>query len=435
MAALPRRAVAFGLNRLDLRTPARFAEDARRLEALGWRYGFIPSSPLLVQDPYVLLAHALEATEDIILGPLIENPVMRHPAVIAGSIATVDRLRPGRTLLGMGVGDTAVRLMGKRPATVAELERAVTTIRALNRGERLDVAAARPARLNHAAAVPVWIAAQGPKTLRMAGRVADGVFIRVGVHPENLRLAVDAVRAGERDAGRPAGEVRIGCVFHTVFGDDADRVGRIARAVAAGYYEYSPALFANLGLPWNGEDVATLKRQVWPDFHHARDMEAAGRLVDFLPDAAMHAFALHGPFAAIREQLLAILDLDLPIEIVMPHPVPTPAPGEGDYAREFAEQVIERLPSRNAQGTLGAHTLKESTQPASVVVADRITANPQQCGGRPCIRGMRIRVIDVLDLLAAGLSPEAILDEMPDLEAEDITASIQFARRRIDPQP
>ena len=62
----------------------------------------------------------------------------------------------------------------------------------------------------------------------------------------------------------------------------------------------------------------------------------------------------------------------------------------------------------------------------------RITTNPQQCGGRPCIRGMRIRVTDVLDLLGAGLSQEAILDELPDLEAEDIRACLEFARRRID---
>lgn len=335
--------VSFGLNRLDLRSPAHFAADALRLESLGWGYGFIPSSPLLVPDPYVMLARALQATNAIVLAPLIENPVMRHPAVIAGSIATVDRIAPGRSLLGMGVGDTAVRLMGQRPATVAALERAVQTIRTLNSGEELAVGAARPARLRHAAPVPVWIAAQGPKTLEMAGRVADGVFIRVGVHAENLRLAVAAVRAGEREAGRPPGEVRIGCVFHTVFGDDAARTGRIARAVAAGYYEYSPALFANIGLPWNGEAMAKLKRRVWPDFHHARDMEAAGRVVAFLPDAAADAFALKGPFEAIREQLQAILALGHPIEIVVPHPVPTPAPGEYDYARHFAERVIERL--------------------------------------------------------------------------------------------
>ena len=335
--------VSFGLNRLDMRSPARFAADALRLQSLGWGYGFIPSSPLLALDPYVMLARALETTDAIVLGPLIENPVMRHPAVIAGSIATVDRIRPGRTLLGMGVGDTAVRLMGNRPASVTTLEHAVKTIRALNSGEELAVGAARPARLRHAAQVPVWIAAQGPKTLGMAGRVADGVFIRVGVHAENLRLAVAAVRAGEREAGRPAGEVRIGCVFHTVFGEDAARVGHIARAVAAGYYEYSPALFANIGLPWDGEAVAKLKRRVWPDFHHARDMEAAGRVVAFLPDAAANAFALTGSFGAIREQLQAVLAYGHPIEIVVPHPVPTPAPGEYDYARHFAEQVIGRL--------------------------------------------------------------------------------------------
>ena len=62
----------------------------------------------------------------------------------------------------------------------------------------------------------------------------------------------------------------------------------------------------------------------------------------------------------------------------------------------------------------------------------RITTNPQQCGGRPCIRGMRIRVTDVLDLLGAGLSQEAVLDELPDLEAEDIRACLEFARRRVD---
>ena len=62
---------------------------------------------------------------------------------------------------------------------------------------------------------------------------------------------------------------------------------------------------------------------------------------------------------------------------------------------------------------------------------DRITFNPGQCGGRPCIRGMRIRVTDVLDLLANGLSFQEILDEMPDLEYEDIVACLQFASRRI----
>ena len=63
---------------------------------------------------------------------------------------------------------------------------------------------------------------------------------------------------------------------------------------------------------------------------------------------------------------------------------------------------------------------------------ERITINPEQCGGRPCVRGMRIRVIDILDLYAAGLTGEQILEELPDLEAEDLKAALQYASRRLD---
>ena len=62
----------------------------------------------------------------------------------------------------------------------------------------------------------------------------------------------------------------------------------------------------------------------------------------------------------------------------------------------------------------------------------RITVNPEQCGGRPCIRGMRIRVTDVLDLYAAGLNAEQILEEMPDLEADDLSAALLYAARWLD---
>jgi uncharacterized protein (DUF433 family) len=65
-------------------------------------------------------------------------------------------------------------------------------------------------------------------------------------------------------------------------------------------------------------------------------------------------------------------------------------------------------------------------------ILQRVTRNPEQCGGRPCIRGMRIRVIDVLDLYAAGLSSAPILDELPDLEPEDLTAALRYASRQLD---
>ncbi len=65
-------------------------------------------------------------------------------------------------------------------------------------------------------------------------------------------------------------------------------------------------------------------------------------------------------------------------------------------------------------------------------LGERITMNPEQCGGRPCIRGMRIRVTDALELFAAGLSAEQILQELPDLELEDIQACLTFAARKLD---
>ena len=68
----------------------------------------------------------------------------------------------------------------------------------------------------------------------------------------------------------------------------------------------------------------------------------------------------------------------------------------------------------------------------TVELMDRITVNPDQCGGRPCVRGMRIRVIDVLDLLATGLSAEQVVDELPDLELPDVAACLRFASRRLD---
>ena len=68
----------------------------------------------------------------------------------------------------------------------------------------------------------------------------------------------------------------------------------------------------------------------------------------------------------------------------------------------------------------------------TVELVERITVNPDQCGGRPCVRGMRIRVSDVLDLLAAGLSVEEVVIELPDLERDDIAAFLRFASRRLD---
>jgi 5,10-methylenetetrahydromethanopterin reductase len=264
----------FGLNRFDSRSVAAFVSDVRRAEALGWDAVLQPDSQLRRRDTYVLLAAAAQATERIMLGPLLANPVNRHPTVTASSIATIDELAPGRVLLGWGVGDTAVRLAGLRPARVKELEDSTRLMRALLDGGEVEVGAARPARLPHHRPVPIWIAAGGPRTLRMAGSVADGVFIRVGTHRANITRTVEAIRAGAAEAGRDPSSVRVGAIFHTVLVDDPARALLMGKSMAAGYYEYSPALFEAPGFAWSGPDPETLKhdKQVWPDFHHAADL-------------------------------------------------------------------------------------------------------------------------------------------------------------------
>jgi len=329
----------FAINRLDMSSVDAFARSAAKAESLGWSYGLIPCSPLLVRDPYVLLAFAAGATQRLVLGTLLDTPVIRHPAALASSIATVAELAPGRTMLGLGVGDTAVRLNGLSPARVETLQRALVQTRALLAGEAVDVGAARPARLRHSQSVPVWIAAQGPRTLRMAGAHADGVFIRVGTDPRNIEAAYQQVVEGAKAAGRSPKDVKIGVIFHVAVETDAARATTIAKATAAGYYEYSPFLFDNLGLQWNGAPIEALKREVFPDFHHARDLLAAGAVVNFLPQQAVDAFALYGGFADIAGQLERALDTDVPVDIVLPHPMLAPD-SSLDYLAEFARQVI-----------------------------------------------------------------------------------------------
>ncbi len=336
---------AFGLNRLDWRSPRHFAADAARAEFLGWDWALIPASSLRLRDPYVNLAFAAERTARIGLGVLLDNPVVRHPAVLASSAATVDELAPGRTLLGLGAGDTAVRLVGAKPARMAELEAATVLVRRLLRGEAVDVGARHEARLPFAQPVPVWIAAGGPKTLRLAGRVADGVFLRVGLHPANLRASYEAVCAGAREAGRDPRALRIGLIFHVVLDDDPARAALVARSMAAGYYEYSPMLFDAPGFEWNGPPIRELRRQVWPDFHHHDDLQASGRLVRFLPDAVADAFAAHGDAEAVAAQLSAALAAGVPCDVLVAHPMPTPAPDgpRPDYMERFAREIMPAL--------------------------------------------------------------------------------------------
>jgi uncharacterized protein (DUF433 family) len=105
--------------------------------------------------------------------------------------------------------------------------------------------------------------------------------------------------------------------------------------------------------------------------------------------------------------------------------------GQVDAVLEHASQslvYVERLVRLYIQTILSS----ENAVGQTVELMDRITVNPDQCGGRPCVRGMRIRVIDVLDLLATGMSAEQVVEELPDLEVADVTACLRFASRRLN---
>jgi 5,10-methylenetetrahydromethanopterin reductase len=333
-------AIALGLNRWDWRTPDAFAAGVAEAEAMGVGCAFLPVNALAIGDPYVFMAAAAARTSRITLGPLLETPAMRPAAVAAGSIATLDLVSDGRAMLVYGVGDTAVRWLGMRPSTVAELEAATRDARTLLAGGRLDTGAAEPAWLRHARPVPVWIAAGGPRTLRMAGRVADGVFLRVGTHPANLRVAVDAVRAGATEAGRDPAAVAIGIIVHTIRTQEPASVHAIRRSMAAGFYEYSPALFSQAGLEWSGAPVEELKTKIWPDFHHADDLVAAGHLVDFLDDETATSFSFSGTTEDVAAQLRAVRQAVPEASIVVPHPVPLPSPEQiSGYARWMGEEL------------------------------------------------------------------------------------------------
>ncbi|MDE0191716.1 MAG: LLM class flavin-dependent oxidoreductase [Gammaproteobacteria bacterium] len=347
-----RQTLEFGLNRFDWTSTDAFAADVRRAEELGFGYALIPWNPLSRPDPYMQLAIAAGTTSRIRLGLLLDNPVLHHPATSASSIATLDEISGGRALLTYGIGDTAVRWLGLRPARMTELKEATVMARRLLAGEEVEVGAVRPARLRHARPAPVWIAAGGPRTIEMAAGVADGIFLRVGRHPENLRTAMARIRRGATAVGRNPDDIGIGLILHTVTSDDPGRIRAIARSMAAGYYEYSPALFEIPGLPWNGPPVDTLRKQVYPDFHHASDLVASGNLVDFLADETADSFSLFGTTHDIASQLRRAIEITGRADIVVPHPVPMPNPGEpvpralrsapagADYKTWFATEVM-----------------------------------------------------------------------------------------------
>jgi len=196
------KGVRFGINFMPTARPQETVEWARTAEACGFEVLGISDSQSICRDVYMTLALCAANTRGIRLGPRVITPITRHPAVAASAAATLEDLAPGRTLLGIGSGDSAAYNVGHKAASLAGLRAYALAIRGLLTDGSVEYQGKRArftwARLD----VPIYLAASGPKTLRLAGAIADGVVIRTGLLPEIVRDSIALVRAGAREAGR-----------------------------------------------------------------------------------------------------------------------------------------------------------------------------------------------------------------------------------------
>lgn len=153
-----------------------FGDLCREAEAEGFDWLGVADSQSVFRELYVALTLAALHTKRMRVGPLVTNPLTRHLVVTASAIASVDELAGGRAVLGLGSGDSAIYTIGAPPATLAGLEDAIATLGRLTTGETVD-RGGRPWRVHRATRrVPIYLAAEGPRTLELAGRVADGVI-------------------------------------------------------------------------------------------------------------------------------------------------------------------------------------------------------------------------------------------------------------------
>jgi 5,10-methylenetetrahydromethanopterin reductase len=160
------------------------------------------------RDVYAALTLAAARTDRLTLYPATSNPITRHPLVLAALANSLAEIAPGRVLMTLAPGFLSVEKAGKPQARRQYLGEAVTALR--------ELLAGRPAMLdgqklfmNNATATPpkVFVLAAGPKMLELAGEVADGVMMLVGLHPDGIAAAREHIRAGERRAGRTPGSV------------------------------------------------------------------------------------------------------------------------------------------------------------------------------------------------------------------------------------
>lgn len=208
----------------------------RQAEEAGFSHGWLFDSHVLWREAYVLLTLMANATTRLRLGTCVTNPATREPSVTASALATLNDVSGGRAVLGIGRGDSARRVEGKPPTTLARLEEATLLIRDLVEG-RPHAADGKDLQLSWSRRdrLPVWIAGYGPKALDLTGRIADGVILQLA-DPDLIRWFVSQLNEAVVASGRDPAAVGVMAAAPAHVGE---------RAACRGRVRWFPALVSN----------------------------------------------------------------------------------------------------------------------------------------------------------------------------------------------
>ena len=193
-----------------------------RAEQLGFSHAWTFDSHVLWQEPFVIFSRMLAETENMVVGPLVTNPATRDWTVIGSLFATLNDMYGDRTVCGIGRGDSAVRVIGRKPTTLATMAESMDVIKGLVAGREVDYKGHRvkiPWVEEPGWDLPVWVAGYGPRALDLVGRRADGYVLQLA-DPQILSWTRAAVRAAAEDEGRDPDEVTICVVAPAYVGDD-----------------------------------------------------------------------------------------------------------------------------------------------------------------------------------------------------------------------
>ena len=275
---------------------------ARRAEANGFSYGWMFDSHVLWRDPYPLLTLMGAATQDLRLGTCVTNPATRDVTVTASVLATLNEITGGRMDLGIGRGDSARRVLGKKPTTVAYMEECCRIVRSLTAGEKIELDGTDiQMPWVTKGPVPIWVAGYGPMALAAAGRVADGIILQLA-DPDIIRWCMGFVRASAEEAGRDPDAIQVMAAAAAYVADDVTEARERVR--------WFPALVSNHVVDLiNKYDKADLPESLWHyvesregyDYHH--HAEVGSDNASFVSDQIVDRFAIVGPAEAHRQRL------------------------------------------------------------------------------------------------------------------------------------